>query len=88
MILPELEPQSDFTFEIKDVQIKENSLTFTIHKKNEKQQCTLQKQESSQYLGTCKSDVDVEGVMLIDISMSPPVVIEKDVTKPESVVSP
>jgi hypothetical protein len=32
MILPELEPQSDFTFEIKDVQIKENSLTFTIHK--------------------------------------------------------
>ena len=79
MRLSELE----LVHEIKDVQIRGNSLFFTIHKKHEKQDCTLRKQESDQYIGTCKSEFDSAGESLSHISMTPPVAIENENPEPE-----
>lgn len=72
MILPELGSGSDFTYEVKDVLISETSLTFTIHKKKEIQKCILTRNGSEQYTGTCQSDADMNGDMLVEISMMPP----------------
>jgi hypothetical protein len=74
MILPELEPRLDFTYELKDVLISDTGLSFTIQKKNEIQKCVLKKGETSRYTGTCLSDADKDGTMPVDISMIPPTV--------------
>ena len=68
MILAELE----LIYDIKNVQLSGNRLSFTILKRNEKQICTLLKQENQKYVGTCKSDADSAGVILNDIFMAPP----------------
>ena len=72
MVLPDLEPRLDFTYELKDVLISDKSLSFTIHKKNEIQKCTLQRNNKNQFSGTCLSDADKEGTTLVEISMMPP----------------
>ena len=72
MVLPEFEPRTDFTYELKDVLISDTGLSFTIHKKNEIQKCKLKKNDTEQYLGTCQSDADKDGSMLVEISMMPP----------------
>ena len=72
MVLPEFEPRMDFTYELKDVLISDTGLSFTIHKKNEIQKCILEKNDGDQYMGTCQSDADEDGTMLVEISMMPP----------------
>jgi len=72
MVLPDLEPRLDFTYELKDVLISDKDLSFTIHKKNEIQKCTLQRNDKNQFSGTCLSDADKEGTTMVDISMIPP----------------
>jgi hypothetical protein len=72
MILPELEPRLEFTYELKDVLISDTGLSFTIQKKNETQKCVLEKGETSRYTGTCLSDADKDGTMPVEISMVPP----------------
>jgi hypothetical protein len=73
MVLPELEPRKDFTYELKDVFLSDTSLSFTIHKKNEIQKCKLEKRNTDLYMGTCQSDADKDGAMLVEISMMPPI---------------
>ena len=72
MVLPEFEPRMDFTYELKDVLISDTGLSFTINKKNETQKCILEKRNANQYTGTCQSDADKDGTMLVEISMMPP----------------
>jgi hypothetical protein len=88
MVLPELEPRTDFTFALKNVVVKDSSLSFTILKKNETQKCNLQKQESNQYLGKCQSDADADGVALVDITMTPPFKVSEDEVAPDSNQAP
>ncbi|MCP4255368.1 MAG: hypothetical protein GY775_18585 [Candidatus Scalindua sp.] len=78
----------ELVFNIKDVTIKENSLSFTIYTEDENQICTLLKQENGQYVGTCKSDDESNSSKSIDISMRPPVADENESPEPESMVSP
>ena len=55
MINRDLEPESKFTYELSDIVINENTLTFKIPKKFETKECTLQKNEIGDYEGECRS---------------------------------
>lgn len=72
MVLPELEPRFAFTYELEDVRLQGKSLSFTIRKAAETQQCVLERQPTNQYRGFCRSDADHQGVLAVEISMSPP----------------
>ena len=71
MINLDLEPTSEFTFKLKDIEIKKKKIQFKIPKEFETKECTLEKVKSS-YSGTCRSTAgDAEEVS--EITMEPPV---------------
>ena len=71
MINLDLEPTSEFTYKLKDINIKNKKIKFKIPKEFETKECILEKVKSS-YSGTCSSTAgDAEEVS--EITMVPPV---------------
>ena len=70
MINLDLEPASEFTYKLKDIEIKKKKIQFKIPKEFETKECTLEKVKNS-YSGTCSSTAsDAEEVS--EITMEPP----------------
>ena len=69
MINRELEPESEFTYELSDIVINENTLTFKIPKKFETKECTLEKNENGGYEGECRSiagsNEEISGITML-----------------------
>lgn len=71
MINRDLEPESEFTYEFSDIVINENTLIFTIPKKFETKECTLEKNENGGYEGECRS-IGGSNEEVSEITMLPP----------------
>lgn len=71
MINRDLEPESEFTYELSSIVINENTLTFKIPKKFETEECTLQKNENGGYEGECRSKAGTNEIVC-EITMVPP----------------
>ena len=71
MINRDLEPESEFTYELSSIVINEKTLTFKIHKKFGIEECTLQKDENGGYEGECRSKAG-DNEIVCDITMVPP----------------
>ena len=70
MINLDLEPASEFTYKLKDIEIKNKKIQFKITKEFETKECILEKVKGS-YSGTCSSTAgDAEEVS--EITMVPP----------------
>ena len=71
MINLDLEPMPDYTYQLKDIKIKNSTLSFNIPREHDTKHCTLEKQEDKSYTGKCLSDQADNGEPS-KISMSPP----------------
>jgi hypothetical protein len=70
MINLDLEPESEFTYELSDIKIKNKQLQFKIPKEYETKECTLEKENGS-YSGTCISTASTTEETS-EITMVPP----------------
>lgn len=71
MINRDLEPESEFTWELSDIVINKNMLRFKIPKKFETKECILQKTENGGYEGQCRS-IAGSNKEVSEITMVPP----------------
>ena len=56
MINLDLEPRPDFTYQLIDVDVKSETISFKIPRKHDTKSCELTKQEDRSYKGECHSD--------------------------------
>lgn len=56
MVNLDLEPRPDYTYQLMDIDVKSEEISFKIPRKHDTKSCTLKKQENSSYKGECHSD--------------------------------
>jgi hypothetical protein len=56
MVNLDLEPRPDFTYQLIDIDVKSETISFKIPRKHDMKSCELTKQEDSSYKGECHSD--------------------------------
>lgn len=56
MVNLDLDPRPDFTYQLTDIDVKDDTLSFKIPRKHDTRSCTLTKQEGDSYKGICHSD--------------------------------
>lgn len=71
MINLDLEPTPDYTYQLIDIELSDETLRFKIPREYDTRDCILIKQDDSKYSGECQSDKAKDGEFS-QISMSPP----------------
>ncbi len=61
MINLDLEPMAEFTYQLIDIELKNNELRFKIPREHDTKECTLTKQEDGKYSGECLSNKATSG---------------------------
>ena len=56
MVNLDLEPRPDFTYQLIDIDVKSETISFKIPRKHDTKSCELTKQEDNSYKGECHSD--------------------------------
>ena len=68
----DFQPREEFTYELEQILVKDNIVTFSITKPHETKSCSLEKQADGAYAGTCQSNIDNDNKRLTSILMIPP----------------
>lgn len=71
MVNLDLEPRPDFTYQLMDIDVKSEEISFKIPRKHDTKSCILKKLENSSYKGECISDKAKNG-SISQISMVQP----------------
>lgn len=68
----DLEPKPDFTYQLEDINVKDQTIIFKIPDEYDTKQCTLVKQQEHNYSGKCQSDKAPPGELsTITMNMPP-----------------